>query len=73
MAHFITHDRRIEWLGIVQVGTPHTWPTLLAAIMWLVELLSYDEQVQYSQQVDGGQTIEGNDGLILIYGYSFPP
>lgn len=26
------------------VGSPHTWPALLAALAWLVELLQYDEQ-----------------------------
>ena len=25
------------------VGSPHTWPSLLAAVAWLVELLLYDE------------------------------
>ena len=29
--------------ALVAVGSPHTWPPLLAAVMWLVELLSYDE------------------------------
>jgi hypothetical protein len=29
-----------------QVGSMHTWPTLLACISWLVELLRYDEEVQ---------------------------
>jgi hypothetical protein len=28
------------------VGTMHTWPTLLASITWMVELLTYDEEVQ---------------------------
>jgi kinetochore protein NDC80 len=27
------------------VGTPHTWPTLLGALTWLVELITYQEQV----------------------------
>jgi kinetochore protein NDC80 len=35
------------------VGTMHTWPTLLASITWMVELLTYDEEVQ-------------NDGEYLI-------
>ena len=29
--------------NISAVGSPHTWPTLLACIMWLVELLNYNE------------------------------
>lgn len=31
------------------VGTMHTWPTLLASITWIVELLTYDEEVQSAQ------------------------
>jgi kinetochore protein NDC80 len=29
--------------NISAVGSPHAWPTLLACIMWLVELLNYNE------------------------------
>lgn len=32
------------------VGTMHTWPTLLASITWIVELLTYDEDVQSAQE-----------------------
>jgi hypothetical protein len=28
----------------------HTWPTLLASITWLIELLTYDEEVQNNKQ-----------------------
>lgn len=36
----------------------HTWPTLLASITWLIELLTYDEEVQNKQLVRShrGQT-----------------
>lgn len=33
------------------VGSPHTWPSLLAALAWLVELLTYDERAEASNEV----------------------
>ena len=30
--------------NIAAAGTPHAWPSLLAGLVWLVELLTYDEQ-----------------------------
>ena len=34
---------QISKANIAAVGSPHAWPSLLAAIMWLIELLAYDE------------------------------
>ena len=34
----------ISKTGLVAVGSPHTWPALLAAITWIIELLAYDEE-----------------------------
>ena len=31
--------------NITSAGTPHAWPHLVAALTWLIELLSYDEAV----------------------------
>ena len=31
------------------VGSPHTWPALLAALAWLVELLVYEESANASR------------------------
>ena len=36
--------------ALVAVGSPHTWPALLATITWLVELLTYDEEVRASRR-----------------------
>ncbi|ETW02659.1 hypothetical protein H310_06118 [Aphanomyces invadans] len=36
----------ISKMALAAVGSPHAWPPLLAAISWLVELLSYDAIVQ---------------------------
>lgn len=32
------------------VGSPHTWPGLLAALAWVVELLNYEERAEASRQ-----------------------
>jgi len=34
---------QISKRSLASVGTPHTWPTLLAALTWLVELLNFQE------------------------------
>ena len=43
---------QISKANIAAVGSPHAWPSLLASLMWLIELLSYDEVVaaDYAQQ-----------------------
>ena len=35
----------ISKANITAAGTPHAWPPLLAALVWLVELLQYDDAV----------------------------
>jgi len=35
----------ISKTSLYAVGSPHTWPGLLAAITWLIELLTYDQEV----------------------------
>ena len=45
--------------AIIAAGTPHTWPSLLVMIGWLVDFLSYDEAVNgwYDRQEgDVGQS-----------------
>eukprot|EP00899_Mesostigma_viride_P019184 jgi/Mesvir1/27267/Mv07103-RA.1 len=37
---------QISKSALQAVGSPHTWPSLLAAIAWLVELLTYDEKAE---------------------------
>jgi kinetochore protein NDC80 len=32
----------ISKTSLVAVGTPHSWPTFLGVLTWLVELLEYD-------------------------------
>lgn len=39
--------------NISAVGSPHAWPSMLASIMWLIELLTYGEVVNESEQQQG--------------------
>jgi len=36
--------------SLLNVGSPHTWPSILAALHWLVELLIFQEVVQERQE-----------------------
>ncbi len=36
--------RQVSKSALFAVGAPHTWPGLLAALAWLVEMLSYEEK-----------------------------
>lgn len=42
------------------VGTPHTWPALLAALVWFIEFLTYDEEVKSNPEVTGLDTVNGD-------------
>ncbi len=39
--------------NISAVGSPHAWPSMLASIMWLIELLTYGEVVNEFEQQQG--------------------
>lgn len=41
----IKYPFQISKTALVAVGSPHTWPTLLGALVWLAELLAYRERV----------------------------
>ncbi len=42
---------QISKSNLSAVGSPHTWPSLLAALTWLVELLNYQEKAEAARQV----------------------
>ena len=52
----------ISKTALVAVGSPHTWPPLLAAITWLVELLKYQEKAiaQQALKPPGGDGMPGD-------------
>lgn len=43
MFKYIRYPYSISKNGLSAVGSPHCWPQILAAVMWLIELLEYDE------------------------------
>lgn len=43
----------ISKTSLAAVGSPHTWPSLLASLLWLVELVEYDELAGLQDDEDG--------------------
>ncbi|KAL3668093.1 hypothetical protein V7S43_006957 [Phytophthora oleae] len=50
----------ISKTSLAAVGTPHTWPTLLLSISWLIELLTYDEAIQANEAEQNDENDEEN-------------
>ncbi len=57
----LKYPYQISKTSLVAVGTPATWPALLATIMWLIELLGYDEAVMVSNQMNIDDTNDDSD------------
>lgn len=53
LMRYLGYPYQINKSHITAVGSPHAWPSLLASIMWLVELLTYDEAVMRDAQTQG--------------------
>ena len=51
------------------VGSPHTWPSLLAALAWLIELLCYDETVQLAVEENDIDVLDGGGGDRMFFDY----
>eukprot|EP00968_Pinguiococcus_pyrenoidosus_P028422 scaffold7840_cov229-Pinguiococcus_pyrenoidosus.AAC.1 len=57
------------------VGSPHTWPHLLASVSWLIELLEYDEKVADAEEValqkaeDESQLVDDGLGEKAFFSY----
>lgn len=60
MFRFLGYPFSIAKSNITAVGSPHAWPVLLAAIMWLVELLKYDEAASKAS-VNASMRLMGED------------
>jgi kinetochore protein NDC80 len=41
----VKYPFQLSKTALVAVGSPHTWPALLGALVWLAELLAYRERV----------------------------
>lgn len=52
MFKFLGYPFPVTKSHISAVGSPHAWPNLLATIMWLIELLRYDEAVAKANELE---------------------
>ena len=48
----LCYPTNISKTAIQAVGSPHSWPNLLAALLWLVELLNYQRCVEEARPAD---------------------
>eukprot|EP01039_Chlorochromonas_danica_P011401 gene11401-12741_t len=62
MFRFLGYPFAINKSNISAVGSPHAWPQMLASIMWLVELLSYDDAVQQAGSGPAGSSRSNGNG-----------
>ncbi|GAQ91593.1 Centromere-associated protein HEC1 [Klebsormidium nitens] len=56
---------QISKSALQAVGSPHTWPALLAALAWLVDLLNYEERAIAAKERDAFD--ESGQRLFLEY------
>jgi kinetochore protein NDC80 len=56
----LNYPFQISKSALFAVGSPHSWPSVLAALSWLVELLNYDDRAEdaAAQQFDEKQRSE---------------
>lgn len=63
---YLDYPFNIAKSHITAVGSPHAWPSLLGALMWLIELLAYDEAAgigsHFNGNNDDGMELEAIDG-----------
>jgi kinetochore protein NDC80 len=52
MFKYLRYPYSISKNGLSAVGSPHSWPQLLASLMWVIELLEYDEEVMNNNEND---------------------
>ena len=52
--------------SITAVGSPHAWPSLLAALTWLVEILQYHQR---SKEAEAQDEMESNDPSASVHGF----
>ncbi len=57
----LNYPFQIPKSALFAVGSPHSWPAVLAAITWLVELLNYNERIEASARLQ--QQLEATGGV----------
>lgn len=63
----------ISKAALTAVGSPHTWPSLLAALVWLTEELAYAEEIARlrSEYQNGlGGLVDGDEGEQVFFQYT---
>eukprot|EP01114_Cavostelium_apophysatum_P003334 TRINITY_DN13163_c0_g1_i1.p1 TRINITY_DN13163_c0_g1~~TRINITY_DN13163_c0_g1_i1.p1 ORF type:complete len:630 (+),score=211.77 TRINITY_DN13163_c0_g1_i1:29-1891(+) len=50
--------------SLISVGSPHTWPALLASLVWIIELLNYQEVA--NNEDDSGFSLQTQDEEIGV-------
>lgn len=61
MFRFLGYPYPIAKSHISAVGSPHAWPNILATLMWLIELLRYDEAVRRAEENE--DSTDNSNGL----------
>jgi kinetochore protein NDC80 len=65
---FLGYPFRIRNQALQNVGSPHAWPTLLAALVWLVELICYREtEASQMENEDQGILSDANSNTDKIF------
>jgi len=59
---------QISKTSLYAVGSPHTWPSLLGALTWLVELLTYQEIVE-ERETEAADALEEDNPEKLFFNY----
>ena len=57
MFKLLGYPTSISKSNISAVGSPHAWPSIMAAMMWLIELLNYDEVSTANPAVDDAEDL----------------
>eukprot|EP00808_Paulinella_micropora_P003330 g31616.t1 len=53
--------------SLAAVGTPHIWPTILGSVVWLVEFLLYEEELQKHQSGRDPLDMDNGDKMFFEY------
>ncbi len=57
----LNYPFQISKSALFAVGSPHSWPAVLAALTWLVELLNYNEKVEEASNPSSERHTEGRE------------
>jgi kinetochore protein NDC80 len=61
--NWLRYPFQISKSALFAVGAPHTWPPLLAALSWLVELLTYSERAEVARVETYDERQRGESGF----------